>query len=332
MPRLHRARGAFTLIELLVVIAIIAVLIGLLIPAVQKVREAANRIRCANNLQQIALAIHNFSDTNGGRMPWLTDTTFGTPTRAHIQSLFYALLPYVEQDNLFRQYVATDPTSYYRDSDTNPGLGAQSVKLFLCPSDASNSGNETYTHINFVSPVPPPPYQSPFITRYASSNYAANGLLFRTNAARFPATLQDGTSETVLFAERYRLCNGYTTQWAYGGNANTNPSFAFLPLPGGASTDMFAPDQPLRLDSSGRVYGKVGLDFAGPGMVTMPVPFQLQPRQPDCDARLPQTAHTGGMQVAMGDGSVRGVSAAVSQQTFWAACTPAGGEVLGPDW
>ena len=156
--------------------------------------------------------------------------------------------------------------------------------------------------------------------------------MFRTNKARYPITLEDGTSGTILFAERYRLCDGWTTQWAYGGNSNVNPSFGFLPLPGGANTNMFAPDQPLRLDPSGRVYGKVGLDFAGPGTVTMPVAFQQQPRQADCDSRLPQTAHTGGMQVAMGDGSVRSVTPGISQWTFWAACTPAGAEALGSDW
>ena len=156
--------------------------------------------------------------------------------------------------------------------------------------------------------------------------------MFRTNTARFPTSLQDGTSGTVLFAERYRACNGKSTQWAYGGNGYCNPSFAFLPQPGGAATEMFAPDQPLRLDPGGKVYGKVGLDTAGPGAVTVPVAFQQSPRPADCDVRLPQTAHSGGIQVAMGDGSVRNVAAGVSQQTFWAAATPAGGEVLGADW
>ena len=152
-----RKRAALTLIELLVVIAIIAVLIGLLVPAVQRVREAAARTQCQNNLKQIVLAVHNYSDTKGGRMPWLTDTTAGTPTRAHIQSLFYAILPHVEQENLYRQYVPTDPASYYRDSDINPGLGAQAVNLFVCPSDASNLGTETYGLFNSVSPPPTPP-------------------------------------------------------------------------------------------------------------------------------------------------------------------------------
>lgn len=324
--------SGFTLVELLVVIAIIGILVALLLPAIQAAREAARRVSCQNNLKQIALAVHNYSDVRGGRMPWLTDTTPGTPTGAAVHSLFYALLPYVEEQNLHGQYVATDPTSYYRDSASSPGLGARAVKVFICPSDASDSGSETYTVTNTVVPTPPPPYQSPFDSRYVSSNYAANALVFRTNTARFPKTFQDGTSHTVLFAERYRVCNGQSNQWAYGGNSNTNPSFGFLPLPGGAWTGLFAPDQPLRLDPGGKVYGKVGLDAAGPGTVTVPVAFQQQPGHTDCDSRLPQTAHSGGMQAAMGDGSVRGVSEGVSQQNFWSSCTPAGGEVLEADW
>jgi prepilin-type N-terminal cleavage/methylation domain-containing protein len=327
----HERRG-FTLVELLVVIAIIGILIALLLPAVQAAREAARRASCQNNLKQIALAIHQYSDARGGRMPWMHDqVTENVPTGAAIQSLFYALLPYVEEDSLHSQYARTDPTSYYRDSTSNPGLGAHPVAIYNCPSDTSDSIGETYTVFNTVVPTPPPPYQSPFVSRYASSNYAANALVFRTNKAKFPKTFQDGTSHTILFAERYRLCKGDSNQWAYGGAWNSNPSFAYLPLPGGATTSMFAPDVPLRFDAAGNAYGKVGLDADGPGGVTVPVPFQQQPGQNDCDSRLAQTPHTS-MQIAMADGSVRNVSADVSQQTFWAACTPAGHEVLGADW
>ena len=76
----------------------------------------------------------------------------------------------------------------------------------------------------------------------------------------------------------------------------------------------------------------IGLDSSGPGTETRPVPFQVAPRVADCDASIPQTPHLGGMQVAMADGSVRGVSGSISQWTFWAAATPAGGEVVSVDW
>src|SRR3954470_21629577 len=106
-------RPAFTLVELLVVIAIIGMLVALLLPAIQAAREAARRFSCLNNLRQIALATQNYSDAHGGPMPWLTDTMPGAPTGAQIQSLFYALLPYVEEENLHDQWDSTDPTSYY---------------------------------------------------------------------------------------------------------------------------------------------------------------------------------------------------------------------------
>jgi prepilin-type N-terminal cleavage/methylation domain-containing protein/prepilin-type processing-associated H-X9-DG protein len=325
-------RSGFTLIELLVVIAIIGVLVSLLLPGIQAAREASRRIGCSSNIRQIALATQNYADVRGGPMPWLTDTTPDTPTGAQIQSLFYALLPYIEEENLHDQWDSTDPTSYYGNSAGKPGLGAHSVKLFVCPSDGSDSGNDTYTVTNTVVPAPPPPYQSPFVSYYASSNYAANGLVFRKNTAKFPKTFRDGTSHTILFAERYRLCNGVPNEWAYGGNSNSNPSFGFLPLPGGASTNQFAPDQPLRLDDVGLVYGKVGLDSDGPGKLTVPDAFQSGPGQADCDPRVAQSPHPGTMNVAMADGSVRVMSSNVSQQTFWAACTPAGFEVLDADW
>jgi prepilin-type N-terminal cleavage/methylation domain-containing protein len=323
---------AFSLVELLVVIAVIGILIALLLPAVQAAREAARRTSCANNLKQVVLAVHGFADTNGQgkRMPWLTDTTAEGPTRAHIQSLFFAILPYVEQMNLHRSYNASDPQSYYRNSATNPGLGATVIKTFNCPSDGSNDETERYVVFNGINPAPPPPYEQFFQTLYVTSNYAANGLVFRTNKASL-AQLKDGTSNTVLFAERYRRCGPSACMWAYGGNANVNPSFAFLPLPGGASTGMFAPDVPIRLNSVGQVLGKIGLETNLPGMITVQAPFQVQPLDEACDFRRAQTPHAV-MLVGMGDGSVRGVSGTISQKTFWEACTPRGGEALGADW
>ena len=111
-----RRRQGFTLIELLVVIAIIAILIGLLLPAVQKVREAAARTRSQNNLKQIALATHNFNDAYQGKLPALTDVGNGAPTGYGLASVFFNILPYIEQDNVYKLFQKT--TTTYENTST----------------------------------------------------------------------------------------------------------------------------------------------------------------------------------------------------------------------
>src|SRR5438094_8619723 len=142
-----RRRQGFTLIELLVVIAIIAVLIGLLLPAVQKVREAAARAKSQNNLKQIALAVHNYNDAYPGKLPALTDLGTGAPNGWGYNSLFFNILPYVEQDNVYRVFQKGTPSTY-----AAPTVGATRtiIPTYLSPADSTASNGTTMTGVNLT--------------------------------------------------------------------------------------------------------------------------------------------------------------------------------------
>ena len=130
----NRVRKAFTLIELLVVIAIIGILIGLLLPAVQKVREAANRTSCQNNLKQIGLALHNYHDSNN-KFPPGGVTNGGCCTTPSGANWAIYILPYIEQDNLYKQYDFTIPNEANADPKRPFSVVRQIVKTYNCPSD-----------------------------------------------------------------------------------------------------------------------------------------------------------------------------------------------------
>jgi len=191
-PRPVSSRRAFTLIELLVVIAIIAILIGLLLPAVQKIREAASRMKCSNNFKQIGLAMHNYNDTNGTLPPgWFTGKT-GTPAPSPGWSWATAILPFIEQDNLYRQINPNlDPI--------NPGgatlttFTQTKLSVYRCPSDSGSDLNPNFGN-------------------YARCNYVCNREVLGPDAnsiqmAYSVATIPDGTSNTILVGERDSINN-----------------------------------------------------------------------------------------------------------------------------
>ena len=296
-------RRAFTLIELLVVIAIIAVLVGLLLSAVQKVREAASVTRCVNNEKQLMLAIHAYADANNGRFPppnfyQVVNQSTGNAAEG---SAFFATLAYYEQGNLFNNLT---------QDITKPGyLTAQFVPLALhvCPSDPTTT--------NGIGTAAP---------NYATGNYALNLALFGANGtwnikgATPPITIgniTDGSSNTIGIVEASGCFPGYPAVDPLTGTTNSYMTWHWPAYP-----NQFGPYWP----DPDQLPGQPNYT----GLFILP---QIQVNMMKADPNLAQCYHSS-MNVALMDGSVRKVSASLSQQTWTNALTPSDGQVLGSDW
>jgi prepilin-type N-terminal cleavage/methylation domain-containing protein len=306
MPRTHSTRRGFTLIELLVVIAIIAILIGLLLPAVQKVREAAARMSCSNNLKQIALAIHNYHDSRGELPPGGITPGDCCGTQSFGNWAIY-ILPYIEQDNLYKQY---------NDNLTNEDAGnavirAARVKTYECPSDglagkseapASGPGSGLqYVHgsyrgvssradagNDFFDSTPPVALQN-------TLRGVLHSFRSKTEKKENLTSIADGTSNTLLVGEyTTRTTTTRGTFWAY-----TYTSFA--------------------LSATHSLSGYMLADYDACGVSTG--------NSNGCK-RGWGSNHSGGINFALSDGSVRLISTSIDQQTFSNLGSMAGGEVV----
>ena len=316
--RQPKFRPGFTLIELLVVIAIIAILIGLLVPAVQKVREAAARMQCMNNLKQIALASHNFESAYG-RLP---PGALGSPppnvntTDYQWYGVLPLLLPYLEQDNIYKQFV---PQPNLSDGKGTPWWKAQApdgstpawqasflrVKLFECPSDTAYSAQSKLAIIA-TGPVG------------ATSANMQGPWWFGAN----PPYNFGVTNYLGVMGGMGKVGNGWD-QWAGLYYSESTVTMAQLTASDGAANTLaFGENSTIAGQQAGN--GSVG--FIWMGAVNLPVGYGFS----NPDWRTFSSNHTGIINFAMGDGSVRGLSKNADTRTVRSAAGWQDGEAYDP--
>lgn len=286
-------RKAFTLIELLVVIGIIALLVGLLLPAVQKVREAALMLKSQNNQKQIGLALHNYADANQGGLPPCVE--FQPP----FDEPFVALLPFLEQTAHYQKYRGR------RDGEWSP-IADWFVPLPVFQNPLDRSIGMSIALLQDFGPGRQP----------STSSYALNAQFFAI--APRVEYVADGLSNTIWLAEHYGWnCNGTAFLYSIGLGSHwmmQPPTFAH----GGAAVGRPAPGDYYPMTS-----GDPPKSVAANGKT-----FQVRPTIQECNPRLPNASSSRGLQVAFGDGSVRILSPRIDPSVFWGMVTPAGGEVV----
>lgn len=315
---LKRWRG-FTLIELLVVIAIIAILIGLLVPAVQKVREAAARTQSTNNLKQISLALHSCNDVQkalpqvAGSLPrdlgWTTGWSIANYGAGHYGSAMYHLLPFIEQDPLYK-----GPGWNSNPAWTTWTGSSVPISTFIAPLDSTmpSSGIGSWASLGLTSYAGNT--QALGYIPYDGNNPPSYYLWYGPNKS-IPKTFRDGTSNTVVWAERYAVCGNGTIVAGSGpgGAVETMWSYSYYQGSGYPHTPAYLP---------------LGNEVT-PNLLDLP---QIAPTDIDCDPRRMQSFTAGGLLAGLGDGSVKAVNPNITLTTWYRVWNPADGQTLGQDW
>jgi prepilin-type N-terminal cleavage/methylation domain-containing protein/prepilin-type processing-associated H-X9-DG protein len=304
-------RRGFTLIELLVVIAIIAILIALLLPAVQKVREAAARMQCTNNLKQIGLAAHNYAGTLKV-LPAGTDPVSGA-------SAVVQLLPYVEQANLYNLW---DLSKGVQSGTNDPKATYHEVDFLLCPSDPSGGRVLQYGRNNYMANLGANGWM-------ANTDAVTGGPFYSGSKVRLTDII-DGTSNTAMFSETKRgsyptanapLDCSYNNNWTSPSAADLNPPASCAANGTGNST----------LKYSGLEYFRGGLIITGYYTHTVPPNYTGY----DCTNssfasghHAARSYHNNGVNIMFCDGSVHWVSNSISMPVWRALGTRAGGDMV----
>ncbi|MBX3400814.1 MAG: DUF1559 domain-containing protein [Gemmataceae bacterium] len=338
-------RAGFTLIELLVVIAIIAILIGLLLPAVQKVREAAARMKCQNNLKQIGLALHNYEGAIG-KLPPLYPYTAPNSTVENYRytwSVLAQLNPYLEQTNIYNAMDLTQPI--YTGSPAlvtaaNQFAVVQKVPIFLCPSDLGNPVSSAYG----VTDMGPTNYVANHGSGTSGGGYGSpvnSDGIFTTKRGFALLDIKDGTSNTAAFSESLlgQGAEGSSTQ-----PTDERFSYKYTGFSGTLPSDSNCAGAPFSWNG----YNRRGFMWASGEARCVSYNHYYGPNSKsfDCIANDPTAAnftytavgyraarsnHTGGVNVMMGDGSVRFVRDGVDIVSWRALSTRHGGETIAND-
>jgi prepilin-type N-terminal cleavage/methylation domain-containing protein/prepilin-type processing-associated H-X9-DG protein len=301
-------RSGFTLIELLVVIAIIGVLIALLLPGVQKVREAANRMKCANSLKQIGLALHNYHDTYGMFPPGQFNGIRRQNHNGYMNrgGWWQMILPYCEQDNLYRAlsaYANTEPRPMYAALGF-PGRRTV-VSMFMCPSDRTNPKDDNQGfHGNYVVCAGSTAFNAPA----SPDGTNLNGMFYPFSTTRL-ADVTDGTTNTlmggevILVKDTSNTAAGHDVRGRYYNNWQGNTLFSTMNPPNTPAADrgdycLEAPRAPCTVSATNVI-------------------------------QYARSYHPGGANFLLADGSVRFIADNVHATTYRDLGTRGSGEVLG---